>query len=79
MVRCNYPGCGWQSLAPSEAAAREQFADHLVTAHAERVDAEIPEGMVQIRVDDSGWREMTPEQASAFHDAVFADESADCE
>lgn len=71
MVRCTHPGCGWQSIAPSEAIAREQFADHLVEAHAREVDADVPDGKVQVRIDeDDEWRTMTFEQAKAFHEAV---------
>lgn len=71
MVRCAYDGCGWRAIAPSETAAEEQYAEHIVTDHAEEVDAEIPDGMVQVRNgEDAEWRTMTLEQALAFHDAV---------
>ena len=71
MVRCSYADCGWQSIAPAESAAREQYATHLVEAHAEEVSADIPDGMVQVRIDEAdAWRTMTAEQAQAFHRAV---------
>ncbi|MFC7134157.1 MULTISPECIES: hypothetical protein [Salinibaculum] len=75
MVRCTRDGCGWESIAPSESAAQAQYADHLVTEHARRVDADIPEGMVQVRLDEGDeWRTMTVEQATAFHEAVHGDD-----
>jgi predicted small metal-binding protein len=75
MFRCPTPGCGWRAIAPSEAAAREQYAEHLIAAHAEPVEADIPEGMVQVRVgEDDEWRTMTFEQATAFHEAVHGDD-----
>lgn len=71
MIRCSYDGCRWQSIAPSEEAAQEQYATHLVEAHTTEVDAEIPDGMVQVKMDAADdWRTMTPEQAAAFHRAV---------
>ncbi|MFB6188770.1 MAG: hypothetical protein ABEI57_02700 [Halapricum sp.] len=71
MIRCPHPGCVWQSIAASQAGARQQYADHLVEAHADRVEADIPDGMVQVRVDEEDdWRTMTPEQARAFHRGV---------
>jgi predicted small metal-binding protein len=71
MVRCTHADCGWQSIAPSEAAAQRQYADHLVDVHAETVDREIPDGLVEVRLgEDDEWRTMTFEQAQAFHDAV---------
>lgn len=78
MIRCSYPACSWQSIAASAAGARQQYAEHLVATHAERVDAEIPEGMVQVRIDaDDEWRTMTAEQATAFHQAVHAADDED--
>lgn len=74
MVRCDYDDCGWQAIAPSATVAAEQYAEHIVTAHAESVDAEIPDGMVQVRDgEESEWRTMTVEQALAFHRSVHDD------
>ena len=71
MVRCAYEGCGWQAIAPSREAADEQYAEHIVTEHAETVDADIPDGMVQVRDgEDAEWRTMTVEQALAFHEGI---------
>lgn len=66
MYRCSRPGCGWQSFAPAAEAAREQYVEHLVSAHTVEVDAEVPEGMVQLRLDDE-WVTVTPEEARALH------------
>lgn len=77
MVRCTHPTCGWQSIAASAAGGREQLAEHLVAAHAREVDAEadIPEGMVQVRVDgDDEWRTLSVEQARALQRAVHGDD-----
>lgn len=69
MMRCHHPGCRWQAIAPSAALAREQYLQHLVDAHAEQVEADIPEGMVQVKVgDDDEWRTVTPEEARRLHD-----------
>lgn len=71
MVRCAYDDCGWQSIAPSEAAAEEQYAEHIVTAHTTSVDADVPDGMVEVRNgEDTEWRTMTLEQALAFHETI---------
>lgn len=71
MIRCSYPDCAWQSIAPSDAGARRQYAEHVVDAHTEEVEADVPEGSVQVRIDaDDDWRTMTATQASAFHRAV---------
>lgn len=71
MVHCTHAGCGWQAIAPSAAAAKQQYAEHLVAAHATETDADIPDGKVEVRVDgDDDWRTMTFEQAKAFHDGV---------
>lgn len=68
MVRCHYPGCAWQAIAPSTAAAREQYLQHVVDEHAREVDVDIPEGMVQVKVGDDEWRTVTPEEARRLHD-----------
>lgn len=74
MVECSYAGCSWQSIAPSAAAAREQYAEHIVDEHARTVDAEIPEGMVQVKLESEGeWITTTIEEARKLHDAVHGD------
>lgn len=71
MRRCERAGCGWQAIAPSEAVAAEQYARHLVEAHASEVDADVPEGMVQVRAGGSDdWVTMTPDEAREFHAAL---------
>lgn len=68
MHRCDREGCGWQAIAPTGAAAAEQFARHLVAAHGRETDADVPEGMVQVRTgEDDEWTTMTLEEAKAFH------------
>ncbi|WP_255150975.1 hypothetical protein [Halorarius halobius] len=69
MVRCGYDGCGWCAIAPTERAAREQYADHLVAEHAREVDADLPAGTVQVRHgDDAEWRTVPVEEALGYHD-----------
>ncbi|WP_132059546.1 hypothetical protein [Halorussus amylolyticus] len=67
MLRCDQPGCRWTAFAPSETAAREQYRDHLADAHVEEVDAEIPEGMVQVRIDGE-WQTVTPDEAKSLYE-----------
>lgn len=74
MLRCSHPDCGWQAIAPSEAAAWDQYGRHLVDAHARTVDADIPEGMVQIKLqEDDEWITATVEEAQRLHDSVHGD------
>lgn len=74
MVRCSHPGCSWRSIAPSEDAAWTQYAEHLVEEHARAVDAEVPDGMVQIKRDDeSEWMTVTFDEARNIHDALHDD------
>ncbi|MFB6074159.1 MAG: hypothetical protein ABEJ89_04025 [Haloarculaceae archaeon] len=74
MVYCSHPGCGWQSIAPSEAAAWDQYAEHLVAEHADEVEADIPEGMVQIKLGpDEEWVTATVEEAHQLHDEVHGE------
>ena len=69
MIRCDRDGCGWRAIAPTESAAREQFATHLVSEHASTVDADIPDGMVQVRIgEDDEWQTVTPAEAKLLHD-----------
>lgn len=76
MLHCSHPDCGWQAIAPSEEAARTQYADHLVDEHARTVEADIPEGMVQIRLHDDGeWITTTVEDAHDLHDAAHHDDT----
>lgn len=68
MYRCERPGCGWQSIAPSADAAFDQYVEHLVAEHAEQVDADVPDGMVQVRLDGDGeWLTVTPAEARRLH------------
>lgn len=72
MRQCPLPHCGWQAIAPSEEAASRQLEEHFLEVHTEEVDADIPEGMVQVRCGpDDEWRTMTPEEARAFHQALY--------
>lgn len=74
MLRCSHPGCSWQALAPSESVAWTRYAEHLVAEHARSVDADIPEGMVQIKLDaDEGWITTTVEEAHRLHDAAHGE------
>lgn len=68
MMQCSRPGCGWQAIAPSTAAAREQYLVHLVEAHTQDVDAEIPDGMVQVHVGDDEWVTVSFDEATALHE-----------
>lgn len=69
MLRCHYVGCGWHALAPSERAAREQLDAHIAAAHVSEVDAEVPDGMVQVKTgDDDEWRTVPPEEAARLHE-----------
>ncbi|EJN60430.1 hypothetical protein [Halogranum rubrum] len=68
MLQCSRPGCGWQAFAPSAAAAREQYLIHLVEAHATDVDAEIPDGMVQVHVGDGEWMTVSFDEATELHE-----------
>lgn len=70
-MRCPETNCGWQAIAASESAAQAQLSEHLVDEHTESVDADIPDGKVQVRSgDDDEWLTMTVEQAAAYHDQV---------
>jgi predicted small metal-binding protein len=74
MIRCSHPGCSWQAIAPSENAAWNQYAEHLVDEHAQSVDVDIPEGMVQVRFgEDDEWVTVSAEEARELHDAVHDD------
>ena len=71
MVRCSHPGCSWQAIAPSEEAAWTQYAAHVVEEHARAVDAEIPDGMVQVKREDDGeWITVTFDEARSIHEAL---------
>lgn len=71
MIRCSHPGCPWQAIAPSEAAAWTQYAEHLVETHSTAVDVEIPDGMVQIKLESGGeWITTTVEEARQLHESV---------
>ena len=69
MLRCSHPGCPWQAIAPSRDAAMDQYAAHLVDEHRETVDADIPDGMVQIKLaEDENWVTTTVEEARELHE-----------
>ncbi len=64
MLRCSHPQCSWRAIAPSEEAAWPEYAQHLVETHSTTVDADIPEGMVQLKFDDDGdWITVSVEEA----------------
>lgn len=74
MILCAYDGCSWQSIAPAEEAARQQYAEHIVSDHAETIDVDIPDGMVQIKLGEDGdWITTTREAARMLHDQVHGD------
>lgn len=68
MRRCQRDGCGWTAIAASATAAREQYAAHLVAEHADRVEADLPDGRVAVRLGpDDEWRTVTLEEAKRLH------------
>jgi predicted small metal-binding protein len=74
MVRCAHPGCSWRPIAPSEDAAWSQYAEHLVEEHTRTVEADVPEGMLQVKLtEDDEWMTVTVEQARRLHDVVHGD------
>lgn len=73
MLRCTQAGCRWVAIAPSEEAAREEYERHIREEHVTSVDADIPDGMVQVKVDDE-WTTMTPEEARSLHDDCSDDD-----
>ncbi len=74
MLCCSHPGCSWRAVAPSRDAAWDQYAEHLVGEHARTVDADIPEGMVQVRFGtDEEWVTTTPEEAHRLHDDIHGE------
>ncbi|SEO38364.1 hypothetical protein SAMN04487948_102157 [Halogranum amylolyticum] len=66
MKQCSRSGCAWQTFAPSPRLAREQYLSHLVEAHTREVDADVPEGMVQVHVGDE-WVTVSPDEATDLH------------
>ncbi|KZN26361.1 hypothetical protein A4G99_21400 [Haladaptatus sp. R4] len=68
MIRCSQADCGWVAIAPSERAALNQYEAHLLETHVETVEAEIPDGYVQVRTEDGEWKTMRAEDAREFHD-----------
>ena len=69
MKRCPYPDCSWQAIAPSAEAAWPQYAEHIVAEHAEPVDADVPEGTVQLKFDADGeWLTISAEDAHEYLD-----------
>jgi hypothetical protein len=63
MVRCEQEDCGWVAIAPSERAAWRQYEEHVLDEHVESVDADVPDGHVQVRTDDGEWKTLTIEEA----------------
>lgn len=72
-MRCRHDDCGWHAIAPSDPAARKQYAEHIVAEHAHEVDADVPEGMVEVHVDGE-WHTVTPAAAKVLHDEWFGHE-----
>ena len=70
MLRCSHHGCSWQAIAPSEDAAWDQYAEHLVAEHSETVDVDVPDGMVQVRFRDDDWITVTFDEARRLHKNV---------
>lgn len=60
-------GCGWRRITPTAAVARRLKAEHVAEVHARHVDADIPEGRVQVRLDDT-WITTTTARARDLHD-----------
>jgi predicted small metal-binding protein len=52
MLTCSHPDCSWRALAPSEDAALDRYAAHLVAEHARTVDADLPEDTIEVRLGD---------------------------
>ena len=74
-MQCRYEECGWRAIAPSARAAREQYTEHVVEEHTAEVDAEVPDGMVQVRTGgDEEWELMTFEEAREFGREHHADD-----
>lgn len=73
MYSCERADCGWQSIAPSEEAAFEQYVDHLLDEHTRVVEADVPEGTVQVRVGDE-WRTVARAEARQLHREEYGDE-----
>lgn len=74
MIRCTQPGCRWQAIAASREAAEAQLDEHLREEHLEDVPAELPEGVVQVKVDeDDDWQTLTLEDV----DRLFEDARSD--
>ncbi len=68
MIQCSQQGCGWVAIAPSKQSARRQYEDHILSEHVTTVEAEVPDGHVQVRTDDGEWKTITKEQAREFYD-----------
>ena len=76
MLHCEHPNCGWTAIAPSERVARERYVDHLLDEHTREVDAEIPEGTVQVKVgDDDEWTTVPLEEARQIREEFHRGES----
>lgn len=74
MVQCSYDDCSWRAIAPSEDAGMLQYAEHIINEHGRTVDEEIPDGMVQVKLEREGdWITTTVEEAHELHDAIHDD------
>jgi hypothetical protein len=73
-MQCPNADCSWRAIAPSTDAAREQYARHVLEEHAREVDADIPEGKVQVKLHPDGeWFTTTRAVAKRLHDDVHGD------
>lgn len=59
MIRCDL--CEWFTVA-SGLPGEHQYREHIKEEHIEEVDADIPEGMVQVKIRGE-WVTLTPEEA----------------
>ena len=74
MLQCPHTGCRWHAIAPSKNVALRRYAEHIVDEHSTAVDADVPEGMVQVRLRRDGpWITTTRERARELHDALHED------
>jgi hypothetical protein len=68
MQTCDHDGCAWRAVAPSAAAAREQYARHLIDAHGSTTETSIPPGYVEVRCQETDeWQTVTLEEAKRLH------------
>ena len=71
MIECSHHGCSWRAIAPATEAAWGQYADHLLADHSKTVEADIPEGMVQVKLGaEADWVTVSLEEAGELHAAA---------